>query len=32
METEVKFDNLATALSKAQGEMPAVKFDSKNRF
>ena len=32
METEVKFDNLATALSKAQGEMPAVKFDSKNPF
>ena len=32
METEVKFDNLASALSKAQGEMPAVKFDSKNPF
>lgn len=32
MESTTHVDNLAAALAKAQGEMPAVKFDSTNPF
>ena len=32
MESTTYVDNLAAALAKAQGEMPAVKFDSTNPF